>query len=651
MIHRLPISVTAPILIGLPVLIAGVWLSVMWSRQSHTAVVELADLQMEQIHDMATTKVADVLSIPVRMCEVNGQLVQAGELPHTDLHSWRDTLVQEARAFDMLSAIAFGAADGRTTWVSRYADGALYWAIKEDGNAARIAEWRLDKQGKMSEKPTSEFDFDLFTRPWYKAPHNAEAAAWSEPYVWVGGEDSEGVTLGISYGIPIHDAEENYLGVIDAEFSLNDLSSFLQSMKIGKTGVAILATSDGRLLATSSDAAITSEGERLNVKESENPLIAATAQFFSAANQKPTHVSVDGELHYVRTSKVGENVGLQWNLVTIIPEDDFVAEINEGIWSSWLFSLFAVAVAVGLGFGAARWLVSPLLSLVTAVRKIGEGDLETRVQINHAPEYTKLGNEINAMAEGLQDRLRMRQSLFLAMEVQKNLLPEEPPQIKGLDIAGHSTYCDETGGDYYDFLDLSGTDDNTAVIAVGDVVGHGIAAAMLMATARGILRSRCAEKGSLADFMDHLNSMLVVDTRGERFMTMLLLTLSSSRHELRWASAGHGPPLVYNSNTDTFLPLDGGGLPLGLFDAAEFEEYTEPQINSGHIIVAATDGLWETMRENGDAFGMDRLRELVRANVQKSAAEISDLIGSKLAEFRGDSGMDDDLTFVIAKVL
>ena len=103
------------------------------------------------------------------------------------------------------------------------------------------------------------------------------------------------------------------------------------------------------------------------------------------------------------------------------------------------------------------------------------------------------------MTLGLQDRLRMRESLSLAMEVQRNLLPSDAPVISGLDIAGHSTYCDETGGDYYDFLDVSGADKDTAVVALGDVMGHGVAAAMLMATARGILRSRCSVAGSLAD--------------------------------------------------------------------------------------------------------------------------------------------------------
>lgn len=255
------------------------------------------------------------------------------------------------------------------------------------------------------------------------------------------------------------------------------------------------------------------------------------------------------------------------------------------------------------------------------------------------------------MAVGLHDRMRMRESLSLAMEVQRNLLPSSVPAVSGLDIAGHSTYRDETGGDYYDFLELTDYDQDTVVVATGDVMGHGVAAAMIMATARGILRSRCAVPGSLADFLAHLNNMLVPDTGGHRFMTMLLMTVSAARHELRWASAGHGPPIVYDANANRFPEIDGGGIPLGILEEEVYEEYVQPGVSSGQIILAATDGLWETKNEDGGFYGMNRVRALLRSHARRTAAEISDVIRDEPARFRGPAGPDDDLTFVIVKVL
>lgn len=655
MLSRLPITVSAPLLVGIPVLVVGMWLSVMWNRQSRNAVTQLADQNIEQIHDMAATKVADELSAPVRVCQLNEHLVRSGALPPSDLHAWRPTLVRQARAFDMLSAISWGGADGRGVWVSRYADGSYYWAVKDDPSQAKMPEWRIDAQGEISDEPSSIFDFDLFSRPWFQAPREAGQPTWSKPYVWVGGVDSEGMTLGISYGIPLYDEEGAFWGVVDADFSLNDLSSFLQSIRIGKTGVAALITSDRKLLAASSDTPIfTSDGERVSAYESPDPLMVAAAKFVGQSESvraRHAEIEVDGEAHYLRASPIGREVGLNWTLVTIIPEKDFTAQIENEFQRSWIASLLAVALAVAVGLAAARWLVGPLVKLVTAVRRIGQGDLETRVQIRHAPEYTNLADEINKMTIGLQDRLRMRESLSLAMEVQQNLLPSEEPSIKRLDLAGHSTYCDETGGDYYDFLDVSDVDEDTAVIALGDVMGHGVAAAMLMATARGILRSRCSVPGSLADFLDHVNAMLVPDTQGQRFMTMLLLTINGTRHELRWASAGHGPPILYDAHSDTFPEIDGGGLPLGLMTEEVYEEYVQPDVKSGYLVLAATDGLWETIGEDGTDFGMDRVRQLLRDHAGRPAAEISETIRDALARFRGPAGQDDDLTFVIAKVL
>ena len=136
-----------------------------------------------------------------------------------------------------------------------------------------------------------------------------------------------------------------------------------------------------------------------------------------------------------------------------------------------------------------------------------------------------------------------------------------------------------------------------------------------------------------------------------RFMTMLLATVDVRRQELRWASAGHGPPIVYDAGSDRFPDIDGGDIPLGIFAEVAYEEYTLSGLGAGHIIVAATDGVWETKGQDGTLYGMERLRALLRQNARRSAAEISEELRNALARFRGPGGLDDDLTLVIVKVL
>ena len=262
----------------------------------------------------------------------------------------------------------------------------------------------------------------------------------------------------------------------------------------------------------------------------------------------------------------------------------------------------------------------------------------------------QLSDELNRMSAALKDRMRLRQSLSLAMEIQQKLLPAQSPAVPGLDVAGQSTYCDETGGDYFDFIELTKTDSEELIVVLGDVMGHGIAAALLMATARGILRSRAGEEESLGTWMKHVNELLVEDTGGERFMTMALLVCDASKRRIKLASAGHDLPLMYDPVGDKFVDVpDVAGLPLGLVADQDFPESRINDVPSGSILLVGTDGLWESENTAGEPYGKERIRQVMRAHASESAQQISDAISASLLKFRGEARQDDDITFVLVK--
>jgi sigma-B regulation protein RsbU (phosphoserine phosphatase) len=264
-------------------------------------------------------------------------------------------------------------------------------------------------------------------------------------------------------------------------------------------------------------------------------------------------------------------------------------------------------------------------------------------------EIAALGRAFNAMVPKLQDGLRMHQSLELARAVQQNLLPLRPPTIPGFDIAGASEYCDETGGDYYDYVELAEGVGHQVAIAVGDVSGHGIAAALIMASVRAALRGAIDGLKTPREAIERANRLLCADVSDGSFMTLCLLVLERSGASVRWVNAAHEAPLVYHLPTDQFIRLVGADVPIGIDERWHYTEH-HVELPAGEVLIAlGTDGIWEAEDAGGAQFGRERWEQLVRANAQLSAAELCRTILAAVAAFRGSSLALDDVTLVIIK--
>ncbi len=256
-----------------------------------------------------------------------------------------------------------------------------------------------------------------------------------------------------------------------------------------------------------------------------------------------------------------------------------------------------------------------------------------------------------AMAALDREHRRVRHSLSLAMEVQQNLLPKSEPKVDGLDIAGKSIFCDETGGDYYDFLDVGHPGEGKIGVVVGDVSDHGIPSALLMATVRALIRQRCFSYGNIDQVVSGVNRQLAQDVKDSgRFMTLFYAEIDRQNKYIRWLSAGHEPAIIYDPDTSAFEELSSkGALPLGIFENAEYKE-TQREIAPGQIIVIATDGIWEALNPEGEMFGKDRVYNIIRQNASASAIEIQSTIFEALNRFRKDVTFEDDITLVVIKI-
>jgi serine phosphatase RsbU (regulator of sigma subunit) len=246
---------------------------------------------------------------------------------------------------------------------------------------------------------------------------------------------------------------------------------------------------------------------------------------------------------------------------------------------------------------------------------------------------------------------RMLSALELAEEVQQNLLPKDVPDIKGLDIAAKSIYCNKTGGDFYDFLNVSQDADDKLCVVVGDVSGHGIAAGLLMATARALIRSRSAQPGDLSQIVTEVNRNLTLDVyETGRFTTLFYLMVNPLKQLLKWVRAGHDAALLYDPAKDRFENLYGSGLALGLDDTYPYEENEWKGLAKGQIIYIGTDGIWEAVNSEGKRFGKEPIKEIIRQNAAASANEILNAILTALNRFCQGLELEDDVTLVVVKV-
>jgi len=260
-------------------------------------------------------------------------------------------------------------------------------------------------------------------------------------------------------------------------------------------------------------------------------------------------------------------------------------------------------------------------------------------------------SEIIGKMAFLTDMTEHKKSLALAGEIQKSLLPRKSPKIPGLDIAGKNITCDEIGGDYFDFLWDLECQDNHFDAVVGDVTGHGVDAALLMTSARAFLRMRASQCGGISQIVTEMNRHLTMDIHHSgRFMTMFYISIDVENKNLSWVRAGHDPAIIYDPNFDQFEELKGTGLALGVDKDYIFDENIKTGLVQGQIIAIGTDGIWETFNKDGEMFGKERFREIIRNNAHKGSSDILNAIFNEIDSFSSGVKTADDITLVIIKI-
>lgn len=242
------------------------------------------------------------------------------------------------------------------------------------------------------------------------------------------------------------------------------------------------------------------------------------------------------------------------------------------------------------------------------------------------------------------ERERMERELELATEIQQRFQPSAPPQMESYEFQGISFACYEIGGDYYDFIPRH---NGNMLVALGDVSGKGTAAALLMSSLHAAIHAQTVARSELSEMVSAVNEYLANNTPSNRFITFFVGELDPATGMLKYINAGHNPPLVGRAD-GTVEELDSGGFPLGIMPNAEFE-LGQITLSQGEVLIVFSDGVSEAENNLGEEFGVERLSQVVRTNLSRSAAGLRDKIESSLSDFTGTAPANDDITLVIVK--
>jgi sigma-B regulation protein RsbU (phosphoserine phosphatase) len=324
---------------------------------------------------------------------------------------------------------------------------------------------------------------------------------------------------------------------------------------------------------------------------------------------------------------------------------------------------FFLVIEIGsliTGIVLTRTITTSIDDLYRATQHVQSGDLQFRVEVKQKDQLAALAESFNTMTasvstlvEEQRQRQRLENELSIAREVQLQLFPHTLPKIAGVELEAICRAARVVSGDYYDFIRISPT---RLALALADISGKGISAALLMANVQAVLRSdvlryRSEAEGqkpvNTAEIISHLNAHLFRNTSDERYATCFLAVYDAKTRLLTYTNAGHLPPLyIFENRVER---LETGGMVVGLFDGVPYEQGTV-EIDPGGVLIAYSDGLIEPENKYGEEFGTARLIEVALRNQSASPQELAEALMQAAREWTGSPAEQaDDMTVVVSR--
>ncbi|MFB2767764.1 ATP-binding protein [Pelatocladus sp. BLCC-F211] len=392
-------------------------------KNGEKAVQDLAKQLMQRTSSRVNDHLNAYLAIPHQVNQINANAIRMGLLNVRDRQTVGKYFFKQMQAYD-LTYIGIGLTTGGGTGSARF-DGKTITIDDWDRSPTKIKTYATNSQGERTQV-VNTYDFDNFSSPWYTEPIQKKRPIWSQIYtIYI----EKYPYIAASAGRPIYDQNNQLLGIVGTDIHLLKLSEFLRNLDISRSGQVFILERDGMLVANSAQeqpfTVANQEIKRLKATDSPNPVVKTIAQqlqqripdLHTLTHAQHLKINLQGEPYHVHIAPWRDQYGLEWFVVTSVPESSFMAQINANTQTTIWLCVGALVVATTVGIFTSRWLAIPILRVNQASQAVAAGDLDQIVTVGNIQELNSLTHSFNQMAG------RLRES-FTALEKSKAELEE-----------------------------------------------------------------------------------------------------------------------------------------------------------------------------------------------------------------------------------
>ena len=501
--------------------------------------------------------------------------------------------------------------------------------------------------------------YKYFSWDWYQIPKEIDRAVWSNPFYDEGG----GNIIMATYSVPLHsmiDGKRKVVGVVTADISLSWLQEIVSSMKIGKTGYGFLVSKNGRMITHPIKEYVMNEtifdiaeakGDR-ELRSIGREMIKGNSGFVLSKS------IITGKKCWLAYAPL-PNSG--WSLGVVFPQDELMSDIvklNGAVLFIGIVGFLFLLIVIIL---ISRSITLPILNLYKTTKDIAKGNLDFELppiisndevgELTGSFLYmrTALKKYIKELTETTAVKERMQSELRIAHDIQLSLVPKifpPYPDRPEFDIYAMLEPAKEVGGDFYDFFFV---DDTHFCVVIGDVVGKGVPAALLMAVVKTLIKTYAVDSKSPKLTLEKVNKEISHDSTSCMFVSIFIGILDTKTGEFSYSNAGHNPPVCIKKDKKPVFLDSADAMAIGLDEKTSYGNKVLA-LSHGDILCMYTDGVTEAFNENKEQFSEEKLISVLKTADTATLKDTVNNILKDIRSFAGTRAQSDDITMLLIKI-